>query len=149
VTCSDDTQCAGGFYCNGANCVAKKGLGTGCGRDGECGSTHCTEGVCCGAANCLPCWSCVVANSLGTCALVPPGGADPAGTCINQGAASCGMNGTCNGAGSCALYDMSTVCATSCASPDFTTTYCDGLGGCNQQMLMSCANGCDANGCLP
>ena len=62
-----------------------------------------------------------------------PGGADPTLTCQNQGPASCGTNGLCNGGGNCASYDISTECMTSCDAtliPTATHTFCDGAGQC-------------------
>ena len=82
VTCSVvDSQCVSGNYCNGNSCVPKKSLGDTCGRDGECRSTHCTEGVCCNSGCGTSCESCKVQGFVGMCHTVPPGGADPTGTC--------------------------------------------------------------------
>jgi hypothetical protein len=143
------TQCAQpGAYCNGASCALKKDNGAGCGRDGECSSGHCTEGVCCNVGACPQCQSCKVPLNEGACTNVAPHTVDPQGSCANQGAASCGTNGRCNGSGVCELYDMSTVCNTVCLSPTFTTFYCDGLGTCALPQIETCASlTCDANGC--
>jgi hypothetical protein len=143
------TECAQpGAYCNGASCALKKDNGAGCGRDGECSSGHCTEGVCCNVGACPQCQSCKVPLNEGACTNVAPHTVDPQGSCANQGAASCGTNGRCNGSGVCELYDMSTVCNTVCLSPTFTTFYCDGLGTCALPQIETCASlTCDANGC--
>ena len=50
------------------------------------------------------------------------GGADPTNACTDQGPASCGTTGLCNGGGNCARYDISTECMTSC---DATTDHDD------------------------
>jgi hypothetical protein len=145
------TQCAQpNTYCNGSGCVAKKGLGVACGRDGECSSKHCTDGVCCNTGPCGSCQSCAVPGSEGMCGNVPSGAIDPTGACVNQ-VGTCGTNGRCNGAGNCALYDTTTVCGGSCAPliSTFTTLYCDGLGSCLLTVPQVCANGCDGNGCVP
>ena len=47
----------------------------------------------------------------GTCKPVPAGAVDPAGQCRDQGAASCGTDGFCDGAGACQLYAAGTQCA--------------------------------------
>jgi hypothetical protein len=149
-SCSDDSQCVAGTWCNGTTCVAAQtGVAT-CTRDRQCGTGHCTEGYCCEATACPFCQSCAVAPAQGTCTALPAHTPDATGTCQNQGAASCGTNGLCNGGGNCEHYDMSTLCGTSCVSPLFTRLYCDGLGGCNQPQVEACVSlACDANGCTP
>ncbi|MES1205990.1 MAG: hypothetical protein ABUS79_08630 [Pseudomonadota bacterium] len=54
--------------------------------------------------------SCNVAGQVGTCAPIPAGKADPGGTCKDQGPASCGTNGKCDGAGACQAYPTGTGC---------------------------------------
>jgi len=135
--CADDTQCVGNTYCDAGVCRTKKSAGDGCGRDGECGGAynHCTEGVCCNSAQCDSCQTCTASGSAaGSCHNVPGGLGDPRGMCANQGAASCGTNGLCNGAGNCARYDTSTECMTACnhdlLNTIVTHTFCDGAGMC-------------------
>jgi hypothetical protein len=151
ATCSGDGDCVSGFYCNGVSCVAKKSLGDACGRNEECGSTHCTsEGVCCNVAGCPSCQSCKVPGLEGTCNNVPTGGGDPVGQCPTQDPSTCGTNGKCNGGGNCQLYEIGRVCTTSCVSPLFTTFTCDGLGSCILPQVETCPSlVCDANGCIP
>ena len=51
--------------------------------------------------------------------------------CVNQGIASCGTDGTCNGAGACRLYPSGTVCAAAPARPARPTrrrALCNGAG---------------------
>jgi len=146
--CSDDTQCTGGNYCNsGGNCVPKKGLGDTCGRDGECGSTHCTsEGVCCTTGTCDACTTCKVT---GMCHNVPPGGADPLGTCVDQ-RSTCGNKATCDGAGSCSHYEFGDECMTTCDTVNVTHTYCDVLRTCSTPIIELCPSlMCDPSGCVP
>jgi hypothetical protein len=146
-SCTDDTQCAGGYYCNNSGaCALKLGLGQTCGRDGECGSTHCTEGVCCGSSNCGTCYSCRVQSSEGTCTAVPNGTADAA--CPAQDPTTCGTTGLCE-SGVCQLHGLGTQCSSACLISIYSRTYCDGMGACNQPMLETCGSLlCDANGCL-
>jgi hypothetical protein len=49
-------------------------------------------------------------------------GTDPDNECPDQGAGSCGTNGTCNGAGACSLYPAGTMCGSG--------RQCNGAGAC-------------------
>jgi len=149
-TCSDDTECiGGGTYCNASNaCVAKKSRGDACGRNGECATGACTDGFCCGDLSCLPCYSCGVSGSQGTCTALANGTADT--RCTAQAPATCGTTGVCE-SGACQLYGMATLCSTSCQVTQYVRTYCDGMGTCNQTQTEVCGLPlllCDANGCL-
>jgi hypothetical protein len=149
--CTDDSQCAGGTWCNGSTCVAAlTGVAT-CSRDRQCGTGHCTEGYCCEATACPFCQSCAVAPTQGICTALPSGTPDTSGTCPNLGAASCQTNGLCNGAGNCQRYDTSTECSLSCDGTNVTHTYCDTLGTCGgAAVLETCASAmCTASGCVP
>jgi hypothetical protein len=83
---------------------------------------------------CPSCQTCAFPLLQGSCQNVLAGGADPANACTDQGPASCGTNGLCNGGGNCARYDISTECMTSCdatiLTPTATHTFCDGAGQC-------------------
>src|SRR5205814_2907721 len=89
----------------------KKPAGQLCALGGECLSGQCQQGVCCSTTCSGACMSCALPGSTGVCVAVPAGGADPAGTCKDQGAASCGNDGTCNGSGACRKYQAGAVCA--------------------------------------
>ena len=158
-TCTDDTMCVGAFYCNGnittpGSCVPKKpNDGSTCGRDGECGTGHCApQGVCCDSACTGQCQSCT-GNNVGTCAGVPAHAFDPTGMCLIQPEATCGTDGRCTSGGACEVYDMSTVCGTSCSGTDLTTMFCDGtgMGGCTQSQTVTCPSmACaDPTSCAP
>lgn len=76
----------------------------------------------------------------GVCGAIAAG-SDPDGECPDQGAASCGTNGVCDGTGACQKYASGTVClAASCL--DATTVSlsktCNGSGTCSGGTL-SCA----------
>ena len=149
VTCSVDADCVSGDYCTGAggSCLPKRTNGMTCSGDNQCSSAHCTEGYCCGSSVCPSCQSCAVAGLQGTCSNVTAGGADPTGTCVDQGAASCQKDGKCDGAGSCRLYSAATVCLASCAVDQsvLTSTYCDGLGTCGPATVPTT---CPTNVCI-
>jgi hypothetical protein len=135
--CADDSQCIGTHYCNGGTCLPKKSNGDACGRDGECGSTHCTEGVCCNSGCGTSCESCKVPGFVGMCHAVPSGGADPTGTCVDQ-RSTCGTKATCDGAGSCGNYEFGDECMTSCDGVNVTHTYCDVFRTCSTPIIELC-----------
>ncbi|HVZ71980.1 MAG TPA: hypothetical protein VHJ20_06355 [Polyangia bacterium] len=148
-TCATDGDCASTAYCAGlpfGACTLKVALGQACTADDQCTSDHCTDGVCCGSASCGACRACNLTGSRGTCDVVAAGAADPHGGCSDQGAASCGTTGVCDGAGACAKYADGTSCAdascpagsatkslaTTCAAGACTvTTQSCGLYACN------------------
>jgi len=84
------------------------------------------------------------------CTNLPAGSPDPSGVCADRGAASCGTNGRCNGAGNCQTYAAGTQCEQKCSGPNFSRKYCDGAGLCSMTVNMNCNPGtCTASGCTP
>ncbi|HXI60413.1 MAG TPA: hypothetical protein VNO55_30335, partial [Polyangia bacterium] len=117
--------------------------GAACGTGADCASTFCVDGVCCASAACGSCHSCNGPGIPGTCTLVPAGLPDPKGICGDQGAASCGTNGRCDGTGGCQKYASGTQCVPpSCPNGSSTKTLaktCDGQGACaNGGTTVSC-----------
>src|SRR4029077_10065521 len=102
-----------------------------CGAAGECNSGFCEQGVCCATACVGICRSCGLAGTIGTCASVAPG-QDPFNQCADQGASTCGTDGTCDGGGACRRYAIGSTCAAStCSGTTFTPARaCDGAGTC-------------------
>ena len=155
ATCANDADCAAPASCINGSCGLKPN-GAICSAGGECGSTICAQGVCCATGCTGTCLSCALNNSAGSCKPVPAGGTDPTGTCQDQGAASCGTTGFCDGAGACALYGASTQCAgPSCptgATTDTLARTCDGNGTCKPAAMQSCApfacNAATATACV-
>src|ERR1044071_5002891 len=96
---------------NGADASADHvaGIGETCQVAGDCGSGHCTDGVCCSTECAGMCQSCALPGNLGTCLLADPG-TDPRNDCQDQGVASCGNDGTCDGSGACRTYPTGIVC---------------------------------------
>jgi hypothetical protein len=84
-------------------------LGETCSTASDCGSGHCVDGVCCSAECSGACQSCALPGNLGTCMLAEPG-SDPRNDCADQGVASCGNDGTCDGSGACRKYPTGVVC---------------------------------------
>jgi hypothetical protein len=141
-TCVSNSDCAAPAVCNNGRCGLKP-PGSSCGGNDECVSGICTEGVCCTSACTGTCMSCAVVGSLGTCTSVMAGKGDPAGRCPDQGAASCGTNGFCDGAGACQRYGAGVECAPpTCPTAGTTATLartCDGAGVCQAATTQSCA----------
>ncbi|MBI2388686.1 MAG: hypothetical protein HYV09_03630 [Deltaproteobacteria bacterium] len=88
--------------------------GTACVVDGECAGNHCVDGFCCDTACTSTCLACSAAKKTsgtgdGICGAAIAG-TDPHDTCTDDGAATCGDNGLCDGAGACQKYP-STSCS--------------------------------------
>jgi hypothetical protein len=49
-SCTLDSQCAPGNYCDSPECFPKKDDGEGCSKANECTSNFCADGVCCNSA---------------------------------------------------------------------------------------------------
>jgi hypothetical protein len=139
TTCSRDEECTSLNVCREGSC-GKKPIGALCTRDDECGGRVCSQGVCCSSTCNGSCISCALPGSMGVCVPVPPGTADPAGGCRDEGAASCGNDGTCNGWGGCRKYLPGTVCvAASCTGGiQRLVSTCDGAGHCTAGAERAC-----------
>ena len=98
-----------------------------CGSNNECLSGFCTDGVCCHTACAEACWSCSVQGSVGTCTAADFG-SDPRNECPDDGVASCGRDGMCDGSGACRRYSTGTTCrpATCSGSTLTLASRCEG-----------------------
>ena len=139
TSCMGDAQCVPATFCDGAACVADGAIGLPCTNASQCQSGFCVDGVCCEDACTDVCNACSTATSggaNGTCAPAKPG-IDPHGDCPNDGALSCGRDGTCNGSGACRFYAADTVCDVNvCASEGYVAGFhCDGAGNCAEQEI--------------
>jgi hypothetical protein len=118
----------------GIEVLARTSNGAACTAATQCASGNCVDGVCCGSASCGSCQACNLPGSAGACAAVAAGVTDPRGVCANQGPATCGTNGLCDGVGGCQQYGQGTVCASpSCPAGSSTLTLqgsCSGAGAC-------------------
>jgi hypothetical protein len=156
TTCDTDADCTGGAYCTGTagSCVAKKALGQACTGDKACQSGHCVDAVCCSSACTGTCLACSAAKKgggeSGTCGAIAAG-SDPDAECADQGASSCGLDGTCNGSGACRTYATGSSCsAGSCAGSTLTRPHTCTGGACAapSPSTVDCAPfACTASGC--
>jgi hypothetical protein len=110
ASCASAQDCTAGNPCVNGSC-GRLGLGQLCSLDTECGSGFCAQGVCCNSRCDGVCKACNLPNAPGVCSNVAAGGQDPALTCQDQGAESCGTDGTCNGSGACRRYRAGTTCS--------------------------------------
>ena len=114
--------------------------GVACRMGSECRSGFCVDGVCCDLACTGTCLSCAVQGSVGSC--VPADvGTDPRDQCADEGLASCGRDGVCDGAGACRKYPSGAVCkAAACSGSTMTlVARCDGNGTCTPAATQTCA----------
>jgi hypothetical protein len=123
--------------------------GTACDADADCATGHCADGFCCDAGCAGGCQACVSSKTgqpNGTCAGVLAG-TDPDDECA-KGDTLCGLDGTCNGAGSCLFAGPNTECADeTCVDGEYTAAArCDGMGSCVSPAPLACET-CANNTC--
>jgi hypothetical protein len=152
TSCLVNGDCAAPNSCINGTCGSKKGQGSGCNAASECASGSCMDGVCCenGCSGlCSACRQSKTGQADGKCAPVSAG-SDPDNECADQGAATCGTDGTCNGAGACRKYVVGTACgSTTCnGSTLMSGGSCDGNGTCGAGGSTPCSPyACTAGGC--
>jgi hypothetical protein len=122
--------------------VADKLNGAACARAGECQSGNCVDGFCCDSPCTGVCQACSNARTgrpNGECRAVTAG-TDPDEDCAAESPSSCGTNGLCSGAASCALYPSGTACgSTTCSNNEQTGFACNGSGACQSSSVTQCA----------
>jgi hypothetical protein len=151
--CAVDADCVASAFCNAGMCAPKKPTGQPATGSNQCLSGSAADGVCCDVACVGTCVACSAAKkgsgADGTCGPVQAG-ADPDHECTDQGAASCGALGTCDGASGCTQYPAGTVCApAACQGVTLLqASLCDGSGTCVPGAPISCAPAaCVGGGC--
>lgn len=146
TTCSSDTQCASGNYCDGNACQPKKSNGSVCSGDNQCTSTHCADNVCCDTACTGKCMACSAGNkqdgnpaNAGTCGAAKVG-TNPGNQCVLS-TDPCGEQNSCSGTpGQCALGASGKSCGpTTCVNGSVTGKICNGAGLCTDQTNIACA----------
>lgn len=119
-----------GKSCNAAGtCLAA--LGSTCADGTTCASGFCVDGVCCETkceGTCVACSAPLKEDGArsGTCGAVK-GATDPRDQCVATDATTCGLDGTCDGRGSCRVYPKGTKCGGTSGGDRLV---CDGLGEC-------------------
>ena len=139
-SCRSDTDCVSGVKCVAGSCGPKPG-GAACTKNGDCASSFCADGVCCNVACKAGCVSCNQPGREGTCWPVDANRVDPHNICHDEGQASCGQTGRCDGLGSCARYAPETICVSPVCAGDrlMTAGTCNGLGTCRAPGVQTCA----------
>lgn len=147
----DADTCAGPRHCaDRGRCEESRADGLGCRVDAECRSGFCADGVCCDRACGSGCEACVEASTgvtTGTCAPVRAG-QDPRGACAAEPAASCGLDGACDGEGACRRHVQGTECAAASCSGFAArpAARCDGGGRCVAAEELACPGGFACSG---
>ncbi len=121
-----------------------KPVSASCTSSSECLSNTCADGVCCQTQCNNSCKACNVPGQVGICADVPAGASPPPGhaTCSVTSQSSCGQNGTCDGAGQCALWNKVVCQVGSCdaiSNQVSADSKCNGQGVCVNPTPITCA----------
>jgi hypothetical protein len=118
-------------------------IGDECSSPDDCESGRCVDGVCCESSCSGACEACsaeLTGAASGVCAAVSRD-TDPDDDCEDEGAASCGQTGMCDGDGACAIYGATTVCGAATCSSGMAESErrCDGEGACEAAERTACA----------
>jgi hypothetical protein len=107
-----------------------------CTGPADCAGGPCSDGWCCDEECRGTCRACNLPGREGTCSPIPAG-QDPGAECLEQSPETCGLDGTCDGAGACARYASGTPCddRQGCTTDD----ECDGAGECTGATPTDCA----------
>ena len=129
-----------GIQIDGGVFVAHKSLGSTCKAGAECQSGFCADGVCCKEACMTECFTCAKGGSEGFC-MAADVGDNPRGACTDQGVASCGENGFCDGLGACQKYQAGITCQPAACNAHFLTSAsrCTGGGLCMGGVAQPCS----------
>ena len=125
---------------DGVDAASRNGVA--CTGADQCSSGYCVDGVCCDQPCSGVCYTCTAPGSFGICVAAATG-TDPRDECDNQGAASCGTSGKCNGAGACAFYaggacGSTTPACNAASSAIVDSSACDGMGSCVPNVVHDC-----------
>lgn len=117
-----------------------RGQGEACSTSADChAGLACADGLCCDKA-CSGCFACSAAlNGAkdGTCLPVPSG--QVAHDACKASGSPCGLDGTCDGSGSCRLGAKGAPCGSACSGSTLTVSACDGAGACTPGTPQPCS----------
>lgn len=147
-SCLTDADCEPGHACvlssiagvSTGTCGKRKN-GQVCSDASDCESAQCVDGVCCESACQGACRSCALPGSPGQCVEIPAGAPDPRKTCTDDGTASCGHDGLCDGKGACQLYAVGTACGSASCKQGASTaaSICNQAGQCVAPPSQTCS----------
>jgi hypothetical protein len=128
----------------GSETSGEKANGAPCATNEECLFKACVDGVCCNSTCALLCYACNVSGSPGICSPVPVGMRQVGtarGSCPAQDPSSCGLDGTCDGAGACRHFLAGMACKGAfCQGGNFIGgSVCDDQGSCVAPDPAACA----------
>ena len=138
TSCTADTHCIVGDYCNGSSCVPKVANGLSCSANHQCTSGHCTDGVCCNTACNGQCQACDVTP--GVCKPVTGAPRGSRAACAADGSA---CDGYCNGTLTAQCFYPGGT--TECTGPSCTNgvatlqAFCNGSGSCPAEQTQTCS----------
>ena len=135
--CTTYDDCAANAWCNDNTklCEADRPLGGPCYSAAQCASGNCSGNICCDTAcqgDCQSCWAVYTGGAQdGICRSIKAG-TDPKGLCTAEAQDTCGLDGSCNGAGACSYYATGLSCGSpTCADGARNAYSCNGLGHCS------------------
>ena len=127
---------------------SKLSTGQNCGCASDCSSGFCADGYCCNTSCSSGCNTCAQTGSEGVC-IARENGNSPrdASDCKVSSSDPCGLDGTCDGAGSCRTALIGTACGSgTCQGAEIVgSSVCDGMGDCKSGPTILCTPfSCDA-----
>jgi hypothetical protein len=128
-----------GAQADGGAFVPHQRVGQACRIGADCVTGFCFDKVCCAKACPGDCFTCAKDGFLGTC-LPADVGTNPRSTCADDGMASCGQTGGCDGTGFCQKYMAGLTCAAAtCSGASLVSaSRCDGNGTCAAGVSQAC-----------
>ncbi len=105
------------------------------------GAGRCLSFVTAGTDPADECPTCQVCSGSQAACVPAQAGEDPVGDCTEGAPEACGLDGTCDGAGTCRFWPQGTACGNSTCSGDVEqrADACDGAGQCVDGGTASCA----------
>lgn len=121
------------------------GLGTPCGKDDDCRSGHCAEGICCDAACDGSCQTCASSYARpGVCRLAVCD--DPTPRCTGETSGVCPATFFCGASGECLTLHAVGDCGTTCSEGTETRRTCK-EGSCLRGLYSCGGYQCDGDVC--